>query len=845
LISLAGAGGMGEVWKARDTRVDRIVAIKISQRQFSERFEREARAIAALNHPNICSLYDVGPDYLVMEYVDGAPIRPVQGVRKLLDLAVQIADGLAAAHDRGITHRDLKPENILVTNEGRVKILDFGLAKLDAAPQNADATQAVTITQPGMVVGTVAYMSPEQARGLPLDSRSDQFSFGAILYELASGKRPFSSDSAAQTMAAIIEKDPEPLPQTVPAPLRWIIERCLAKEPSARYDSTRDLYRELHSLRGHISEALASSGAVAAASARRASRRWLWPAAALAGAVLIAAAGYWWGSRGRSAAAPLTPVSLTSSGGMVLNPSFSPDGSEVVFAWDGPRGGNHNLYVKLIGSNDLLRLTSSAVDEISPAWAPDGKRIAFVRSLGHGKRAVTLISPLGGSERKLTEVSMDDFGPEGHAVLAWTPDSRYLAAADGNGLDLISVDTGEQQSLLRERVTADADPAFSPDGDRLAFVRRLGPFSSRPFWVPLAAGYRPAGTPQEVHTPGMAAYSPLWEGHGQLVLAGGAPFGMRLYRATLPAGSAVPVTGVMIDGSMALHRRTGRLLYTSLLNIQNLYRMPLDGPGKSGHAPERLTATSGADLSPRYSPDGAAVAFASFRFAQFGVWTIQTENPLVSEIVDWGQGLVAVGDWSSDGKSVLAFGTGPQGLYQLYRIAVDTKKVTRLTDDAAHDIYPTFSRDGKSIYFASTAKQGPLQLYKMPASGGHATLVAARSVVRATESADGRWLYFADWAPESSLYRMPLAGGEITQVLDRLTDPGGYELTGQGIYYWSGSRSAPDLRYLDLESRKDHLVLHSPIPAVPNLTMSPDGHWLCFPLTERNSQELMMIEKWS
>lgn len=850
LISPVGAGGMGEVWKARDTRVDRIVAIKISQQQFSERFEREARAIAALNHPNICSLYDVGPDYLVMEYVDGAPIHPEQSARKLLDLAVQIADGLAAAHDRGITHRDLKPENILVTgpasgDPGRVKILDFGLAKLDIAPRSADATDAVTVTQPGTVVGTIAYMSPEQARGMPLDSRSDQFSFGAILYELAAGKRPFTSDSAPQTMAAIIEKDPEPLPPTVPAPLRWIIERCLAKEPSARYESTRDLYRELHSLRGHLSEALASSGSVAAAGARRAARRWLWPAVALAGAVLIASAGYWWGSRGRSVAAPLAPVPLTSSGGVVLNPSFSPDGSEVVFAWDGPRGGNHNLYVKLIGSNDLLRLTSGAADEISPAWAPDGKRIAFVRSLGHGKRAVMLISPLGGSERKLSEVSLDDFGPEGHAVLAWTPDGRYLATTDGNALDLISVDTGERQNLLRERpgVNGDADPVFSPSGGRLAFVRRLGPFSSRPFWVPLAAGYRPAGAPHEVHTPGMVAYSPLWDGHGQLVLAGGAPFGMRLYRATLPADSAVPVAGAMIGGGMALHRDTGRLLYTALQNIQNLYRMPLDGPGKAGHAPQRLTSTSGADFFPRYSPDGTAVAFASFRFAQFGVWTIQTGGPLVSEIVDWGQGLVAAGDWSSDGKSVLAFGTGPQGLYQLYRIAVDTRKVTLLTDDAVHDVYPTLSRDGKSIYYSSTAKQGPLQLYKMPASGGPATLVAARSVVRATESPDGRWLYFADWT-QDALYRMPLAGGEITQVLDGLTDPAGYELAGQGVYYWAGSRSAPQLHYMDLESRKAHLVLQPPIPAVPNLTISPDGRWLCFPLIERYSQELMLIEKW-
>ena len=844
-ISPLGAGGMGEVWKARDTRVDRIVAIKISQQQFSERFEREARAIAALNHPNICSLYDVGPDYLVMEYVDGAPIRPVQNLRKLLDLAVQIADGLASAHDHGITHRDLKPENILVTGEERVKILDFGLAKLDAPPNNTDATQALTATQPGTVLGTVAYMSPEQARGLPLDSRSDQFSFGAILYELASGKRPFSSDSAPQTMAAIIEKDPDPLPQTVPAPLRWIVERCLAKEASARYESTRDLYRELHSLRGHISEALVSSGSVAAGGRRRATRRWLWPVVALAGAALTAAAGYWWGARARPAAGPQTPVPLTSSGGMVLNPSFSPDGSEVVFAWDGPRGGSHNLYVKLIGSNDLLRLTSGAADEISPAWSPDGKHIAFVRTLDHGKRAVMLISPLGGSERKLTEVFLDEFGPEGHAVLAWTPDGRYLAATDGSSLDLISVDTAERQPLLREKpgVNGDADPAFSPDGARLAYVRRLGPFSSRPFWIPLAAGYRPAGPPREINTPGMVAFKPLWETHGQLLLAAGAPFGMRLYRATLPAGSVAPVAGAMIGGSMAFDRASGRLLYTALQNIQNLYRMPLDGPGKAGSAPQRLTSTSGADFFPSYSPDGATIAFASFRFAQFGVWTIQTENPLMSEIVDWGPGLVAAGDWSSDGKSVLAFGTGATGMYQIYRIAVDTRKVTHLIKDAEHDVYPTFSRDGKTIYFTSTANQGPLQLYKMPASGGPVTLVAGQMVVRARESADGRWLYFADWA-QNRLYRMPLAGGEIVRVLDRLTDPAGYELAGNGVYYWAGSRSAPELLYMDWESRKVQLVLHPPIPAVPNLTISPDGRWLCFPLVERNSQELMMIDKW-
>src|ERR1700722_1148332 len=260
IVAAIGAGGMGEVYKAVDPRLNRTVAIKVSKEQFSQRLEREARAVAALNHPNICQVYDFGADYLVMEFVDGAPVTPVDSNRKLLDIAVQIADGLAAAHGAGIVHRDLKPDNILITREGRVKILDFGLAKrkgIEAAGD--DPTRAVAVTQDGMAVGTIAYMSPEQARGQSeLTPQSDQFSFGLVLYELATGKRAFQRGSTPEIMTAIIREEFEPLPPTAPAPLRWIVERLLAKNPGERYDSTRDLFRELRQVREHLSQSSTS-----------------------------------------------------------------------------------------------------------------------------------------------------------------------------------------------------------------------------------------------------------------------------------------------------------------------------------------------------------------------------------------------------------------------------------------------------------------------------------------------------------------------------------------------------------------------------------------------------------
>src|SRR5580658_3777314 len=238
ILSAIGAGGMGEVYKARDTRLDRVVAIKVSQAQFSERLENEARAVAALNHPHICQLYDVGPDYLVMEFVEGAPLKGPLPIEKTVEFAVQILDALDAAHQKGITHRDLKPDNILVTKQG-IKLLDFGLAKQATALKESDATLTQALTNQGQILGTWQYISPEQLQGKPADARSDLFSFGCVLYETLTGKRAFEGQTAASVIAAILEREPAPLP--TPTPLDRILKRCLAKDPDLRFQTARDL----------------------------------------------------------------------------------------------------------------------------------------------------------------------------------------------------------------------------------------------------------------------------------------------------------------------------------------------------------------------------------------------------------------------------------------------------------------------------------------------------------------------------------------------------------------------------------------------------------------------------
>ena len=438
---------MGEVYRAHDTRLGRDVALKVLHAEVAQsadrraRFEREARAVAALNHPNIVAIFDIGEEnglvYFVSELVDGESLRHriEQGplpVRELLDIAAQMAEGMAAAHAAGITHRDLKPENIMLARDRRVKILDFGLARQAQSPNAvpaADRTVTMHETQPGTVMGTANYMSPEQVRGHAVDYRADQFSFGIILYEMATGKQAFQRDTAVQTMSAVITDDPPVMDPAVqaklPPPLRWAMERCLAKEPSRRYESTRDLAEDLRAQRDHLSESYSSSALpqLPAVKAARSANVWKIAAGGLLLAALVLSVLL---ARHRGAEPSIendrfTPFAVSSED--QGNPVWSPDGKGV--AYIGEIEGVKQLFVRYFSSRMAAQLTTTGADHVY-CWSPDSRRIFFNReNRGTKGKTVFSVAAVGGEPESLMDldsVSTDDISPDGKTLAAYKTD---------------------------------------------------------------------------------------------------------------------------------------------------------------------------------------------------------------------------------------------------------------------------------------------------------------------------------------------------------------------------------------------------------------------------------------
>ena len=716
ILEKLGEGGMGEVYAAEDTQLHRVVALKILPQEMAldserlQRFQREAQAVAALNHPNVVTIFGVdqadGIHFLTMELVAGktlAKMIPPRGfaLPQFLSIAVPLADAVSAAHQRGIVHRDLKPANVIVGAGGRLKVLDFGLAKLkrdEAIGPEAETVTERELTAQHHVMGTASYMSPEQAEGQPVDARSDIFSLGVVFYQMATGTRPFRGDTAMSVISSIL-KDAPPTPAAVnpavPRDLDRIIRRCLAKDPARRYQSAVDLRNDLEELQQQV-----ESGGAFDVARPRARRRPPWQFAAIAAVAVIAIAGstiLWRARRAESVrpALPRTEFSqLTSQPGVEWFPSLSPDGRWLVYAGTGPRG--RQIYLQSVsGQNPLDLSRDSAVDDDQPVFSPDGERIAFRSSREGG--GIFIMGRTGEAARRVTRMGFKpSWSPDG-TQLAFTTENVELNPQNSEGrseLWAVTVNTGESRRLnAGDAVLA----SWSPHNHRIAYTHRLGNPAQGDVWTIPVTG----GTPTPVTSDSATDWNPIWSPDGNyLYFASDRGGSMNLWRVPIDEasgktrGEPEPITTpAPYFAHPSLSSDGKRIVYTSALVTANIQQLALDPSGVVKGEPAWVTTGSRRWSDPDPSPDGEWVAFYSLVQPEGHLYVAHPDGTGLRQVTS-DSAIDRLPRWSPDGKWIGCF-SNRSGRLEVWKIRPDGSDLQQLTEDGAG--YIAWSPDGSRI----------------------------------------------------------------------------------------------------------------------------------------------------
>ena len=850
ILEPLGEGGMGTVYRAVDTRLRRPVAIKVLRQEGDpnpesrKRFVQEARAASALNHPHIITIYDIGEEagasFIAMEYVAGPSLADVVkrerlGIGDALKYAIQIADALATAHAAGIVHRDLKPANIVVSDKGSIKVLDFGLAKLIEAtrfdPGGApDTTKTESAderlrTEEGTILGTAAYMSPEQAEGKPADARSDVFSFGVVLYEMITGRRAFHGDSKMSTLVAILTQEPEPPSRIVtglPRDLEKIIVRCLRKSADRRWQSMADLKVALEELREEHESGTSATAAPTIAVGVRPRPAWLWlgVAAILVAVGAIVAMGPWRQVISEDGGAPRQSLArLTSDLGWTDYPAVSRDGKLLAFASDRGGDGNLDIWVQQIPDGSPVRLTRDGADDIDPSFSADGSRIAF-----HSNRAgggVYVVPTLGGEERLLAERAYSPrFSPDG----AWI--AYGIAESPGSRIDIAPAAGGPARTLTAGFYLAQA-PAWSADGRHLVFwgqrERDVAPDGTVDWYVASVSDSVVVRTDarrvllrerfQGFH--GLPVPD-AWVGAGNRIIFHGhvgdswnmwqVPLSPGAWRVSGPAARATFGT---TDEASASATPDGRMVFISRTLAADVWRLPIDADsGRVQGALRRVTEDAADDYDPTLSADGATMVYRSRRAGQFdivlknlgtGAETILTHTPPDEYPAVSADGTKVAYSFRQDGKMpvfVVAAGGGAA-----HQVCDDCGEVEQWSPDGGGIVYLT-SDDPSAVGWVKVGGPPNSRWLKHPRYG----------IYNPRFSPDGGWVAFnarPDRLAPARIFIARVQGSVAAAESDwvPVSDDGeapAWSPKGTLLYFWSDRDGSPCLwaRRLDPSSKR-------------------------------------------